>query len=187
MKIINKKTGFTLLETLVAIAVFMTAILGPTALAVYSMRSLSHGRDQVTAYYLAEDALEYIKNKKDSNKIDGNEWTDGLSECVQEGLKKRCYIDTINETETKCDPLIVWPNSGTCSVKLNYHSDTGFYDYLFTDPFEETIFTRTIKILEIANHSGGSEDDEAKITVEVFWQEKSVTKSFTLESYIFDY
>ena len=189
MKIPNSKFqipnsgAFTLLETLVAVSVFTVAILGPMTLATYSMRSLTHGRNQITAYYLAEDALEYIKNTRDTNKLSREEWLEGLSDCTRWGTGNRCYIDTVNDATYRCNIGV----AGECDVKIKYDSNSGFYNY---STGVGSVFTRTVGVKEVGDHypeGGGGEDDEARIIVEVSWTEKSITKSFVLEGYIFDY
>jgi len=67
----GKKCGFTLLETLAAVSVLTFAIVGPLTLAYYSIRSSSVSQNQLTAFYLAQEAIEYIKNLRDNNALTG--------------------------------------------------------------------------------------------------------------------
>lgn len=64
---IEYKKGFTIIETLVAIAILMISIAGPLTIAEKGYNAGILARDQVIAAYLAQDALEYIKNIKDNN------------------------------------------------------------------------------------------------------------------------
>ena len=64
-----KNRGFTLIETLVAIAVLSLAITGPMVIAQKGIGSAIYARDEVTAFYLAQEAIEYIRNVRDTNRI----------------------------------------------------------------------------------------------------------------------
>ena len=64
-----KKTarqGFTLLETLVAVFILTLALTGPIYIASLAIRSSVESRDNVSAYYLAEEAIEVIRNNRDT-------------------------------------------------------------------------------------------------------------------------
>lgn len=67
----NKNRGFTLLETIVAIAILSLAITGPMIISEKGIDTSIYARDQVTAFYLAQEAVEYIRNIRDTNRING--------------------------------------------------------------------------------------------------------------------
>ena len=77
--------GFTLIETFVAISIIMVAIVGPLLIVSRALSSSYYARDQIIAFYLAQDAVEFIRNKRDENKLnyinDSNKWLDGLEVC----------------------------------------------------------------------------------------------------------
>lgn len=62
----REEGGFTILETLVAIAILILAITAPLAIIAQALRSSYYARDQVTAYYLAQEAIEFIRNNRDN-------------------------------------------------------------------------------------------------------------------------
>lgn len=66
----NKRSGFTLMETMVAIFIIMLAITGPMVFTQNSLRAAFLSRDQITAFFLAQDAIEYIKNIRDGHVVD---------------------------------------------------------------------------------------------------------------------
>jgi prepilin-type N-terminal cleavage/methylation domain-containing protein len=174
--------GFTLLETLVAITILVTVITGPLALAVYSISASLISQNQITAFYLSQEAVEFIKNVRDSNILHGNSWLNGLENCI--GEINGCYIDIPHyyDSSTLFPPTnIIQPCSGTCP-KIQYDEGGYYYNY---QSGEETIFTRTVKITKI-NIGGG--ENEARIDVIIQWPEKfGGTKSFTLQQYIFNW
>ena len=62
----HRDGGFTILETLVAISILILAITAPLAIIAQALRSSYYARDQVTAYYLAQEAVEFLRNKRDN-------------------------------------------------------------------------------------------------------------------------
>ena len=66
-KSMRLKSGFTLVETLVAITILTLALGGPMTLATRSIKDSLASRNKVVAFYLAHEAIEYVKNKRDSN------------------------------------------------------------------------------------------------------------------------
>ncbi len=59
--------GFTIIETLVAIAVLMIAIAGPLVIATKGLTSALYAKDQMIASFLARESMEVIRNKKANN------------------------------------------------------------------------------------------------------------------------
>lgn len=104
----NKNRGFTLLETIVAVAILSLAITGPMVIAEKGIDTSIYARDQVTAFYLAQEAVEYVRNIRDTNRINGytnpntggtgwlwqfgNSGTSGGAACIDTS-GQRCIID----------------------------------------------------------------------------------------------
>ena len=63
----RNQNGFTIVETLVAIAILMIAIAGPLTAANKAYTAAINARNQAVAYNLAQEALEYISNQKDNS------------------------------------------------------------------------------------------------------------------------
>src|SRR3954464_3392894 len=59
--------GFTLLETMVAVSLLAVAIVAPMSLTAQSLASAYYARDEVTAFYLAQEGLEAVRNVRDNN------------------------------------------------------------------------------------------------------------------------
>jgi len=165
LKIKNFKKGFTLIETLASISILTLAVIGPLTLASYAIRSASVSQNQLTTFYLAQEAMEYIKNRRDNNALADANWLSGMTNCRS---ANGCIIDIPNNNIQTCP-------SGC--PKLKYDSTTGFYSH---QTGSDTIFTRQIKFSQIS----GSEE---KVSVTVSWQEIFGPKSFTLEENIFNW
>jgi Tfp pilus assembly protein PilV len=63
---LQKNKGFTLVETLVAIAIFTMAILSMFAVFASSISSTNYAKSKITAEYLAQEGIEYARNLRDS-------------------------------------------------------------------------------------------------------------------------
>ena len=79
LKILNKNRGFTILEVLVA--VFIITVGG---LAVYTMVQqivfdTFASSYRLTAAYLAKERIEFIRNIRDTNWLEGSDWDLGIS------------------------------------------------------------------------------------------------------------
>ena len=72
--LIKYNKGFTLLETLVAVAILMVAIVGALSLVSRGLSAAFVAKDQVTAFYLTVEAVEDIKNWRESNMCNKREW-----------------------------------------------------------------------------------------------------------------
>ncbi len=162
--------GFTLLETLVALTILTFAVLGPLTLAAFSIRSASLSQNQLTAFYLAQEGLEYIKNRRDNNALANptGDWLGGVTNYCE--TTAGCTVDVSNDTISPC-PSGICPN-------LRFDSINGVYSY--APGGTNTLFIRKIQLTHI-------EDVEEKVDVTVSWQERFGSQSFTLEENIFDW
>lgn len=59
------QAGFTLIETLIAIAVLTLAVVGPLYTASRSIVAAQTANDQLTASYLAQEGIEYVRAMRD--------------------------------------------------------------------------------------------------------------------------
>ena len=121
----NTKKGFSLIESLIAIAVLLLAIIGPFTIATKGLIAANFARDQVTAFYLAQEAAELIRSKRDNNALSGDTWTDGLTKC----FNKECTIDATKNIDSnnalsvcgsKCPVLQQSPSSKLFGYSNNW-------------------------------------------------------------------
>jgi len=160
------RKGFSLVEVLVAISVLLLAVTGTLTVASRSIALSIGAQDQVTASFLAEEVLEFVRNTRDNNLLSGNAWFDDLESCV--GVGKKCVIDVPNNTVSEC--LDDCP-----TIRL---SGGGVYNYSLGD---STIFRRETTIEEVIP------DREAIIRVSMFWKRKLLEKNFTVEENLFNW
>lgn len=157
--------GFSLLETVVAIAALTIALLGVYDLMNFSVSRASLAKNQNIAFFLAQEAQEYISNHRLNNTIQEQNWISGLSSCRS---SNGCYIDAVNKTIQEC--------SENCPV-IKFDPEVG-YNY---QSGQDTIFQRIIKISVIDEHR------EIKVEVQIIWRDRAQTRSFILENHLFNW
>lgn len=161
----QKNTGFTLLETIVSIAILALAITAPLTLAYKSINATNIARDQVIATFLAQDAMEYILAQRDFNRGSGG-WLDGFADCQEND----CRIDTTED----------FGGAGVSidfDKKLQYTTAKG-YNY---SEGVDTRFSREIIFTLVPGN-----DDERAVDVTVKWNSGVLNREFTLTTHIFN-
>jgi len=152
----SRNKGFTLLETLVAVAIIVIGALGVfSAVAKYSQMT-EQERDNLVATYLCQEGIEIVKNIRDTNWIEESAgWKDGIS------CSSGCQADFDDTTFSAF--------SSESFLYIDYSN--GLYQYL-SDPDPdldvETPYSRKITITEVG-------DDELDIEVTVYWHASSMT------------
>jgi len=191
-KLLTKKIylagrGFTLIETLLAVLLLTTAIAGPLTIASKGLLSATSAKDQVTAFFLAQDAIEYLRFKRDSNCLGAGSaagscpagvWLQnivGSGACSADGTTL-CQLDSVNDTVTSC--------SGTCSI-LNYNSSLGYFGYSSGSGWVQTPqrFIRTVKVIT----PWGGNSAAANFEVTVSWMTSGVAHSITVRENILNW
>jgi prepilin-type N-terminal cleavage/methylation domain-containing protein len=61
----NKQSGFSLVETLVAISILLIVIVGPMSISMRSAKSSSFASEQIQAFFLAQEGLELAQKVRD--------------------------------------------------------------------------------------------------------------------------
>jgi len=151
----RNQAGFTILETMVAVFILVLSVTGPMVFASSSLRSAFLARDQITAFYLAQDVIETIKNIRDENGINERDWLTNIDVCAgTAGAACTLKVDTTedNPVAEECDGDICEPLSRDANGRFDYGSA------------EDSRFTRTTYVQEIV------ENQEARVIVEVKWQ-----------------
>lgn len=177
------KRGFTLVEAMVAISILSLAITGPMLIAQKGIGSAIYARDQITAFYLAQEAVEYIRNVRDTNRIAGSSWLNGLTACVDTGSAETCTVDARKTDFTSPGAIGSCPG-GVCP-KISFDPVTNLYGYGIGSP---TQFTRTVSI-DTRGDTANVPAKEGVISVTISWNTAlfSPPRTFTVKEYIFNF
>lgn len=167
MKIFSNR-AFTLIETLVAITVLLISLVGPLTLAAQALKSAYYARDEVTAFYLAQEGLEYVRAVRDQNYLANPQepWLTGITDCVSAS----CNVDFLNFSHTLC------PN-GVCPALLI--DQNGFFN---TQSGTPSNFTRTLTLTPITGMP-----DEMESSVTISWTSAGINRSFQVSEYLFNW
>lgn len=162
--------GMTLIETLVAITILTVAIVAPMSLTVKSLSAAYYARDQITAFHLAQEALESVRAVRDANilKIAFSEPDAGCNPVTLLcgiPIDQNFTIDTRNNAMVSC--------GGVCPYLA---TDGNLYGY---EPgWSNTIFRRTVHASFI-----DVQENEIRLDVTVEWKSgTNQTRQFTISS-----
>ena len=153
-----KNKGFTIIESLVAITILVLAITGATSALQTGISSYVFSKDQIVAFYLAQEGFEQVRNIRDENGVKNQGWLTGLSDCFS-----ACTVDpVVSSVPVACG------SPGNCPV-LRQDSVTGFFGY--NPAWSATIFKREIVLTNI-------NANEVSILVTVDWSKGIVNRQF---------
>lgn len=181
MKNFARKNGFTLIETIVAVAILSMAVAGPLTLATKNIGAAAVSSDQIIAFYLAQEATEYVRNKIDTNILNGKalegEWLDGIKDCVDN--ENGCYVN-INKGSGSIEGCLT-SNCDEADSDAQLKFEDGYYVKASEHPDAVgTAFKRIIKIVNI-------NADEAGVSATVSWTSKYGEKHFTMHDDIYNW
>src|SRR3989344_2363041 len=188
IQIFKSQSGFTLLETLVAIAILMIAIASAFGLAPEGLVGARFAKNQTTATYLAQEGLEVVHNMRDNamffapNPDDPMNWLVNVSQCIN----RKCTVNPIEEKldicpGDKCPPI---QSIHTLDGSIAYGNGQVFSS---DSTVQGTIFTREVSLTKVFNDTISRDDTEAVLTVKVSWKEGRVTKTTEISETLFDW
>lgn len=173
----EKITGFSLIETLVAITVLIGAIVGPLTLASQGIKAASLFKNQLIASNLAQEGMELVHAKRDSNILDGKGWMDDIIDRIDRCGGSGCYARYTPTDNTKNQINFEPCNAGGCPKF--FVTPEGWYMQKTTgDDDPETIFNRTIHVTSVVPGK------EVKVETTIAWQERFSTLTFNLEEHL---
>lgn len=183
--------GFTLIETLVGISILLTAVVVPMVFLAGNITAAYHAKDKVTALYLAEDAIDFVKYRLATNLnaqvqtgLSTPNWlldTTASPQNIDTTCNPACAVDSFNDMITTCP-------SGSCTSPIKIDSTSGAYGY--TPGWTDTKFTRTITLIPNNDIVPDPPDtlntpEVTSINVTVSWLEGGILRKIKLGGYSF--
>ena len=105
--------GFTLIETMVAIAILAMAVAGPLYTADRAMVAAQTANSQLTASYLAQEGIEYVRMVRDNAYLNRYESHDGNASSDAWTIDFVPSITSLCSTSCQFDPAV--PQLAACS------------------------------------------------------------------------
>ncbi|MEK7641900.1 MAG: prepilin-type N-terminal cleavage/methylation domain-containing protein [Patescibacteria group bacterium] len=176
-------TGFTLVETLVAITVLMIAIAGPLVIATKGLRSALYSKNQMIASFLAQESMEIIKNTRDNNTFQNPAEPNLTSNWLNSPSGGNLITCT---SSNPCDASSIGTMFQTCAVsasmpgcRVSYDAATG---YGTSGSGDDTLFYRRFYLETVPAVSGGK--PEVLVHVHVDWNEGTIPFNIHLISHM---
>ena len=160
--------GFTLLEMLFAVIIFSFALVSLMTIAGRGVIATTTARDQLIAQFLAEDSLEVARNIRDSNYVNGSDWLDGLSQCID----VNCDVEYFVGQKPQLTPC----PSGSCDALL--YNNQGQYRPDASFGGSATQFYRSLRLTWI------TPDQELLMESTVYWRYKTLHRSLIVRTRI---
>jgi prepilin-type N-terminal cleavage/methylation domain-containing protein len=180
--ILKKSKGFTLVETLVAISILLAVITGAYSAAESGIKSSIYSKNQITAFYLAQEGMEQIRNMRDQNALynkdedpsNDRHWLHGISSVASDPcyFGKTCIADSLNFILIECSG-----GSATCPM-LKFDSASGLYGY--HPPWPVSLFKRDVRVSMVSA-------DEVSVVVTVYWSRGATNSQFQIRENILNW
>jgi prepilin-type N-terminal cleavage/methylation domain-containing protein len=197
MKKISSQSGFSLVETLVAITILLLVIVGPLSITTNAARSTSFANEQVTAFFMAQEGLEIVQKYRDDlfltfyNTGGADPWvfftsTNGLGNqlriCNTIVNAAGCGLYLMNSSvagdiapPTNCSTASCLVRYNPAQVRARFTQQTNILDL--------TKYTRVIRVqTDVTN------PNQAKVTSTVTWRTGSIREeqSVLAETYLYN-
>jgi type II secretory pathway pseudopilin PulG len=178
-----------LVETLVAIAILSISVLSTFMAVQSSLQNSLFARDQITAFYLIQEAMESVRNTRDGNALanmaslasggGGVNWLTNISSNAGDPcyFGKTCIIDSPNIINPPTSHMLACTGGfGTCPV-INEDPVSGLFGY--TNGWTATKFRREIQLQQIGS-------DEIVVVVRVSWGSGLLAKTIQIQETLFN-
>lgn len=184
----KKNSGFTLVETLVAISIFTMSILALLSILSQGISNTNYAKRKIIASYLAQEGIEYMRNMRDTFVLyDGtssqNGWTNFNNKLVNVSCPTNgCYFDDQNldynsHSQQMVSVATLFDCNASCPTLL-YDANTGSYNYNISGV--DSGFIRKIKVTQI-------NADETKVLSTVYFTQGSGNYNITFSEDLFNW
>lgn len=191
----NKRTknniGFTLVETMVAVFILSLVIISLMSVVASSLFASRYARDEIIANYLLQEAVDYIRNDRDTTiflntsvetEVSWTTFVDKYSACGVEN--QGCYIDIFKSLEDTTSPDNIkqcsynpGPEDTTCpKFFFDSNSDSSFYNYGGGGGSESNFIRKIVFTVNPINKN------EVIVKVTVYWINGDLSKSRSLQT-----
>lgn len=173
----NKLSGFTLVETLVALSIFSISIVTLMSILSQDIYDTGYAKQKISAVSLAQEGIEYVKNIRDSyvlyTGMTGDTW-DSFKTKLMMCTSSNCGFNTNLLVTDSNSVFLCSANISQCKLYIN----NGDYNVGLIGV--DSGFTRTIRMTLLGT-------DEVKIYSTVSWFQADRPHSVTLTGDLFNW
>lgn len=171
--------GFTLVETLVAITVLLLVVVGPMTVAQKGIQNAYYANEQVTAVFLAQEAIEALRELRDNDGL--NAYDNGIGAETWDWYEADIHSDCKDSNGCAYDDGGFYSCLSRNNCVLKENSGTSEYSYDSGEP--NSLFTRKVYVEDTL--TGG-----VLVTVGVTWNAKifgNSPRTVRLQTWIYDH
>ena len=192
MKIRNQKSGFTLLESLVAVSLLALSITIAFTIAPEGISATRLAKNHITAVYLGQEAIEIVRNRRDTDMYYGDYWLDYFvndNDFLDKQLMANGATAELIECAGECDLVDLVRVKDTADGPL-YGNGSDFTE----NNSEATIFRRVVEIKRVMyNPNDDPEKDdgvdindrEIQVTARMTWQDLGREREVLIQENLF--
>ncbi len=180
----TSQSGYSLVEVLIAITIFLMATVGPMTIAARAQQSAQYAREQNTAFLLAQEGIEAvidIRNEAGIAHIKSGTGSPASSAWLTDARVSRC--ETVDGCGLYFNNNVVVARGQVCSDGCPIYFKTGTQRAQYTHDSTNatlTAYSRVVHVTPLTN--------VVKVTSQVTWQPPTSTaaKTITLVTYLSD-
>ena len=175
--------GFTIVETLVALAIFSSSIVFLIVVATGGSSNTGLAKNRLITTYLAEEGVEVVRNMRDTRVLadsTGGGWTTFMTEIDACTGSLGCNIDPTTQDVCTC-------SGSTCTIP--YTETSGYYGYsqgsACTSPggSQSSLFTRVINITPIVS----TDAEDVLVTSTITWNQGTAVQRISYQTVLMNW
>lgn len=179
----SDQDGFTIVETLVALAIFSSSIVFLIVVSGSGVSNTTLAKSRLTATYLAEEGIELARNLRDTNVLSdpsGSGWNTFISNISVCDDTVGCNIDPSSLDVCAC-------TGSTCNIP--YSPTSGYFGYSTSHTCDipggasPSPFTRTLNIVPISETTA----DDVLVTSAVTWNQGASVQRISYQTILMDW
>ena len=192
----SSQSGFSLVETLVAITILLIVIVGPMSISTSTARSTSFASEQVVAFFLAQEGAEIAQKARDDILLQNfstpvtrqSAWEDEFyddsgtyDDCFENINNDGCALELSNNNVGSVLNIGDCGTAGRCDLFFNSGGDRKRYTHTSTGGNTPTPYTRVIKFTKEGS-------DAVKVESRVTWRSGNQRKAqeVVVDTYLYN-
>jgi prepilin-type N-terminal cleavage/methylation domain-containing protein len=160
----TSQSGFSLVETLVAITILLLVIIGPLTISSSSVRGTAFASEQVVAFFLAQEGAELAQKARDefvlehlkNNASRPTPWADFVNtasgapfaHCFNQA--SGCGMEITNDSVGSLFSPRSCATLSDCALYLDTTSSVARSRYTHTNSYSPTAYTRAVKFTRVS-------------------------------------